>query len=538
MAAAEALVLELEPFRLYGPSEIVRRVTGFRPEERDEEPSLVGQAVLADLSTLVERLSEGLALRPDDRPQGALPVDAAAARLGVSLRTLVRYRSMGLLVHWIDFGAPLEGEIHGAGRRVGCFIESLERFRERRLGDAPRGRPRRQPLAESRRVEFLQSAQQILGVGPTSMRRTAVIVAARHGAEVRDVRAVLAASALAFPRARRRSRDDVRFACRAWRRGVDPARIAERLGRDHAACWRAVNAGRRAALHEVTLPLASPLPTFGHPDAAEVLLAPESVRRGLSVDRIPTDALALLAANPPAALPPRAGELDACRRLVAMRFLLWRAAQSIPMLDGSATGAALDRVETDLRNAWLLRRTLVAHALPSALGRIEAAIGGGLEQLPASVLVRMLRRAAIVTAQSLDAADSADAADGRLRVARHAAHTLERDLAATAPPALERRASAMLRPGDALLPEIETLVTPWIVVVPRPFAPVQVAALPAMHRRLLERRFGWSGELAATLAELARQERVAPSILQHRLHLAEFGGDAGSKAEAPLDRDP
>jgi len=248
-----------------------------------------------------------------------------------------------------------------------------------------------------------------------------------------------------------------------------------------------------------------------------VLLAPECVRRGLSAAREADDAIALLAGNRPVALPPRAGELDACRRLVAMRFLLWRAANGIAALPGTPTGAALDRIETDLRNAWLLRRSLVAHALPSVLGRIEATIGGRIDHLPAGALVRMMVRALAVTADSLDVADATDAAEGRLRVARHASLMMDLDLASSPPPALERRASAVHRPGAAPLGNPDAVTTRWFGLLPCPFAPPAIDRIEPAARERLERRHGWHGQLAMTVIELAQHERVAPSILQHRL---------------------
>lgn len=527
MLAAEALALELEPFELYGRAAITHRVTGFRSETPDEEPpALVGQALLTDLSSFVERLSERLQLRAESRPGGAVALDEAAARLGVSARSLLRYRSLGLVVHWIDFdraAASTAASRPHSSRRVGCFIASIERFRARRLGDTPRGRPRTAPLPDAQRHAVIASAERMTRDHPTSLRRAAAVVAAEHAISPRTAQALLRSSDLPFARPRRRRRDDVRFATRAWRIGIDPARIAERQGRDHAAGWRAVNAGRKAALRAMSLPTAPALPTFELTAADEVLLAPECVRRGLHAARFHRDGMALLAAHPPVALPPRAGDVDACRRLVGMRFLLWRAERGIAALHGPPTNAVLDRIETDLRNAWLLRRTLVVHALPSVLGRIEAAIGGRLGQASASVLATLLQRAFAVTAASLDSAEGLDAADGRLRVGRHAALLMDREMAQIAPTLSDRRpgaplrASAVHRAAEIPLPDPDAIIAPWFGDLPLPFAPPTIERVESRARSLLEARYGWSGSLAKTIIDLARMHRVAPSILQHRV---------------------
>ncbi|MBX3355478.1 MAG: hypothetical protein KF724_07240 [Phycisphaeraceae bacterium] len=528
MEAAEALAFDIEPISLLERGEIVRRITGFRPEARDDEPSLVGQAVLADLTTLIERLSEDLGLRASDRPGGAVTLVEAAERLGVSQRSLLRCREVGLLVHWIDFAeAPsFAGAARAAGagesasehRRVGCYVSLLDRFREKRLHLVPKARPRRgAPDAEMRR-EILKEAARLTererreGRALTLHRATG-LVADACGRDRLSVRRVLAESDFDFAKARKRSLDETRLAYRAWRRGVDPAQIARRLGRDHAACWRAINSGRRAALRSASIPTAPELPLFTHPQAAEVLLAPREVQGGLHATPEPRTALEFLEAHAPAALPPKSGDPQACRRLVAMRFLLWRARRSLMSLRGSPTGGELDEIETDLRNAWLLRRTLLAFALPLVLARAEAALGGRLPQLPSRQLVRAISRSVRLTASALDSADGVEAAEGRLRVARHAALIIDRDMAASPPPALDRRAAAVHTGMATPLPDIDLLASPWVLLLPHRFPPAGSAA----PSPLIECRFGWTGHLALTLAEQARQERLAPSLLQHRL---------------------
>jgi len=498
---------------LLAPAAVIRAVTGFRPEDASDDASLVGQAVLGDLATFIERVSEGLDLRADDRRGGAMPLDDAAQWLGVSERSLLRYRSLGLAVHWIDFGT--------GDRRVGCYLEVLERFRDRRLGAAPR-RARAATLTPAQRQAVVESARALPSDPPLPMARVASIVAAAHAIEPARVRRLLARSGLRFAARVRRGGGEVRLAYRAWRRNADPRAIAAHLGRDKAATWRAINAGRRAALRALSLPRVDPLPTFEHPEAAEVLLGPDAVRRGLRVRALPADGAALLKEFAPVALPSRAGEVDACRRLVAMRFLLWRARLGISLLRTAPTSHALDRIETDLRNAASLRRSLVAQALPAALGRLEASIGGALEALPPSRLAPALTRAVAITVASLDAADALDAAEGRLRTARHAALHMDRDLSLHPVESVDRRASrGPSAPPQAMAwPDLEAIIAPWSIAAPSFIECASAGAMPARATgagELLARRYGWNGEPALTVMELAKREGVAPSLLQRRL---------------------
>ncbi|MBM4112449.1 MAG: hypothetical protein FJ253_03595 [Phycisphaerae bacterium] len=400
---------------------------------------------------------------------------------------------------------------------MGCYLESLERFRSRRLADRPMRR-RASELSDEQRASMRTAAEQLARERPMALAEAISILAERQSLEPRRVRRFLASTDLPFGRRRRRAREDVRLAFRAWRRGIDPRRIARRIGRDKAATWRAVNAGRRAALRALSLPRVELLPTFELPMAEEVLLAPESIRHGLHSRPLPDESATLLERTPPISIVGRTGELDACRRLVAMRFLLWRASRGIAALPAAPTSHALDRIETDLRFACLLRRTLLVHCLPAALGRLEAMLRAPLASIAEHALASALRRVGAVTMAAIDAADSLEAAEARLRVARHAALVVDRELARSPIVALERRAIARVPGRTPPRVDLEALVEPW-----RDAAnswcrcAERAASLPRVERSLLERRFGWNGSPPLTVRELAREEAVSPSLLQRRL---------------------
>ena len=96
MDAAESLIGDLDPGRNYPADFILYRVTGFRSDTPTEPELLVGDAVVPDLVTLVQRLSREAELPEDYRDREALDLEDVRARLNISPRTMRRYRHQGL----------------------------------------------------------------------------------------------------------------------------------------------------------------------------------------------------------------------------------------------------------------------------------------------------------------------------------------------------------------------------------------------------------------------------------------------------------
>ena len=89
IASAERLCEELDPDRGYPEDWFIYRLTGYRPEI-SEPASLVGEALLGDLSALVERLSVAAGQTPEDAGEGALTIEGLCARWSVRRKTIAR----------------------------------------------------------------------------------------------------------------------------------------------------------------------------------------------------------------------------------------------------------------------------------------------------------------------------------------------------------------------------------------------------------------------------------------------------------------
>ncbi|QKK06937.1 MAG: hypothetical protein HND58_01360 [Planctomycetota bacterium] len=94
--APEALAGEIDGEVDYPADWVVFRVTGYRPEMADP-PLIGGEALLGDLSAVVERLCGAAKLSRTDLTEPSEPVAALAARWSVSIKTLARWRRRGLI---------------------------------------------------------------------------------------------------------------------------------------------------------------------------------------------------------------------------------------------------------------------------------------------------------------------------------------------------------------------------------------------------------------------------------------------------------
>ncbi len=443
MAACEALLEDLDPDERY-PEEFVRfRITGFRSDRAGAGVLIVGEALRADLATFVLRLSGESPPTPDDRPGGALSLEALALRLGVAVRTLQRWRGLGLVQHWIDFGAE--------GRRVGCFEESVRAFALRHPELIDRG-PRLTRLDAAERAAIVAAGEREArrGGSPSAIARRLAPRIGRSPEAIRQVLlahedALVAKGATPVRQLGERAR---RLIERAWRRGMPLREIATRLDRSEAAVHRQLAVRRRERLRALRLRWIE-LPTFELAEAESVILSAPAVRRGLRRLSGAEEAMALVTAlrgveregmpgrdgadgsrrakarRPPARRLARAPEAEgediraSADRSTADRstadratdertdalvgawnVLRRRAATAIAALPEVPRSTALDAIETDLRWATLVQQTLLAAALPEALRRIDAWAGRRVETLAADS-VRTLLHAAISTVSAV-----------------------------------------------------------------------------------------------------------------------------------------
>jgi hypothetical protein len=497
---------------------LMETVTGIRSRDADASATLVGAAVAMDLAALAMRFSSRVPLRPAELPGGAVTLAEAARQLGVSPRSLQRWRREGLACVRVATTR---------GTRSGLSGEALAWCREHLLGHV--AARRRDPVRRERLTQAVLREAAEGGSLHAVARRAASIA----GASVATARRAVAAAERkgSIERLGRRGSMHAarrQAAWRAWRRGVPLEALALALGRDPATALRAVRRERRDRLRALRLE-ARALPTFGRPDAEATLLAPRAVRLELPVDPWPGTAAGFLQRfriQPGHDRP----QLADAQRLVALRFLVWRAAAETHVLRGSDPGPAVDRVETLLRWAARLRLALVERALPGAIDRVRAMRGGRLQGLPPASMRRAIAAAVQAACRAVVHATDHELAMERPRLASLAALEVERGLAG----------AVWLRPGTAgreaeveLPANLRDRCVPWSPVVPLR-DDLAASALTLQHpgAALLVRRMGWDGKAPASPRQAAEAACLDVRVAARRTAEAfrALRGGAGPKA--------
>ena len=515
--AAERLVCQIEPDRLYPQDFVIYRITGYRPDLVPPAVALVGEALQVDLITLIQRLSASLDLRPQDAGRRAVGCRELARRLNVSAKTIQRYRKQGLVCHYVLFP---DGR-----KRLACFEDSLSRFRrsrERRIDRAAEfGR-----LSARDRQSIILEADRLHRLDGRTLNAAARGLAGRHGRAHETVRSILrrhdrGSARPIFDEPGPLAGRDIRLIYRAWRRGVGTARLARRFSKTRPTIHRAINRRRGDLLSGLELRVVK-LPTLDRDDAESVILSAPAVTGGLDevlgstdasgpegrLDRTATDALNLIEA---AHLAPDQDSHTEAALIGGYNLLKRRAGGMIARLGGRPASAALDFVETDLRWATLLKRRLVCLGLPSAVRAVEQTLHQPLAAQPSEEIRGLLRRAIEVTAECVEKIDP-----GRgQRLAHRCGFSMHRTLAVAAHRSVPRRAATRHRPGSISLQRPFGSLNPWQAWLElEPELAGLVGRLAAPGRDLVMLRYGLQGQPPLRAAELAGRFGLKDSAVE------------------------
>jgi AraC-like DNA-binding protein len=510
LEAAEQLVAEIDPGQIYPQEFVIFRITGYRPDRAGPPVSLVGAALVADLVTLIQRLSRSLDLASDGDDRTAITLEEAARRLNVSAKTLQRYRQQGLVCHYVVFPDGV--------KRLVCFEDSLERFESGHPGWVARA-------AAFSRVDaavqesIIQEARELSRSSVLSLNAAARRLAHRFGRAHETVRSILqrherrAAEPIFTERGPLRERD-VRLIHRADRWGVSSTVLARRFGKTRPTIHRAVNRRRAELLCGLDLEFVA-LPAMDHQDADSAILSVPAVTAGLD-RRLPRDdALALIEA----ALRAQPPDPDIEQALVGGYNLLKRRARNaIAALPEHPASNGLDEIETDLRWATLLKRRLVETGLPAAVGAVEQALHRPLVAQPSEEILTLIRLAVEVVAGSVE---THNPVRGR-RMARSCGFAMSKALAVRWKRPSTGRAGTRHPPGAVRMPDPFDSLNPWQPWLQlRPDLERFVAALQPPLGRLVALRYGLEGMRPLTVAELAEDSRGTASTVARLLAGAE-----------------
>lgn len=267
---AEELYWRVKANEDYPLDFVVFRITHYRPDSL-ELKTIPGRTLRHDLLRFVEELSATIEDGPDHFDPPPLTLKQLCEQLGVTTKTIQRYRRQGLFarrVLWPD------------GRRRLVFLpRSVERFLDSRGEEAKQSAKRFSRIDEPTQHELVSRARRLVARRPA----LTPFQVARHLSEKSDrsteaIRQLLLRHDRCDPRVAIFPRHvpplthkQQRVIHRAWRRGVSVSRLCRRFAKSRNAIYRAIHRRRAAAIRQLRLDYVAS-PTFKRPDAEQVIL--------------------------------------------------------------------------------------------------------------------------------------------------------------------------------------------------------------------------------------------------------------------------
>jgi hypothetical protein len=362
---AEQLHDEIDPAVNYPSDYIAYRITRYR-QPQQETVLLVGEAVQPDLRLIIDLLSQLDPPSVDDPPTER--PDAMAARLGVSRRTIHRWRHQGLRWRWVQADG-------GARPGIGFTRQAVAAFQARHPGRLQKA-SRFEHLSDAERSTILRRARRIAAVTDASLHQVAAHLARRVGRGNETIRLLLAQHDADHPDDRLFTDHTApltpkqqRVILRARRRGIPVGRLAERFHRHRATIYRVLHARRAAEAAAKRLSYVHS-PTFERADADAVLLRPGVAEQALAQAKTPAASMTGDLPEPLQKLYDQPRITDEAQRSLLLRYnyLKYKASIVRDALDRHQPRAAeLDRFDALIEEASHLRELLVRVNLPTVL---------------------------------------------------------------------------------------------------------------------------------------------------------------------------
>lgn len=497
---AERLLGEIDPASAYPEDWLVYRLTGYRAEI--EAPALLtGEALLADLPALIERLSDGARYTAEELRDSSLSPDALARRWRISRRTLERYRRLGLAARR---ARTSRGRV--CLRYMTAQAGVFER-RRRDLFERPRAAPR---VSGDERVRLHRAASKLRGIRGATLTAAAKLIARRHGRAVETIRRAVRraeqnSTERTFPEQRRLDAAARQAVLQALNRGEPPRAIAARFGRSRASIHRLANERRAELLRRLDLTVSDAAAGMNQDELEQQLVTPAA--RVLDPRPAPLDIPSFVGearrTRPPAA----PVERHRAAALHALRALAARGIARLPRFDPPA--ALLDEIETMLRWASRLTIELVRSQSGLILRSIEERAGAAFEKLDpreAAELHRLAFDTAIAAASSFDPFGREAGEGGRL--AAPTALELGRALARTTAASSSDESARRAAPFPARLADWTRRAAPWQQWLDPPAALIEAITqkgIPDSAREAVVARFGLDGSPPRTLAAVRRE---------------------------------
>ena len=507
ISLAELLLTGLETESEYPSEFVLWRLTGERGHVSEE--SIPGDELRRDLVVLIQRVSIHAPIPLAQIEDGAWDLHEASASIGVSIRTLQRWRDQGLVLQHVLFP---DGQ-----SRLAVTHASLARFREqspeRFLKATKFSR-----MNSQEEEQFVSATRDLIAQG-ASPNQAALQVASSSSRSHETIRQlirrrkgergpVMGAGGRISPKERR-------LVLKAWNRGLDPQLVAARLGRSRSAVRR-IGSEARADRLRLLRPVWLHLAAFENLEAERILLQAAQVVEAPEPARTEADPIQAILER---------GALDSellePLLLPAMHLQRCVVARLIDTLPRTPSVARLDLIETGLRRADILRLRIGRAVLGASLARLEQAEGESFEGFsPEQRLVRIAFCIEVVD-RMLDAFDPRARGELEPRLDRRVALETDKQIALR-----QRRGESTF---DSLnhqsghpLELVASLEPMRLILGLSPHLCARISRLSTPEQHLLHSRFGLESLRPQTIEELAEAAggsvRSISTRLQDSIH--------------------
>jgi len=392
----------IEPTKNYPIDFVVYRLTDRRVPPRDSV-MLVGEALKPDLRLMIDVLSRSIELPPDPDDPGETTAELAN-RLGVSTKTIGRWRDVGLRWRWV---------VREPGGKPGVLItrSALAAFENQSPGRVDAA-SRFTQMDEAQKHRLIMRASRLANAVDAPAQAILRHLSNRTGRSIEALRLLIAEhdkdhpnSAVFADRTGPLTQKQRRVIDRAYRRGVTVAAMCQRYRKARSTIYRVIHEARAERAYALPITLVDS-PMFDRADADEVLLRP--IKRAGKGRTLGAGALEGLPAAV-AAVYDRPIDSDSVTRslIVQYNFLKHRAKLAQDELRSEPVRAGdLDRFDELLGRADAVRGQVIAGMLPVVLSVVLRQVSGDGRPLDAALLA-MLDTVNAVLIEELDLFDTA-----------------------------------------------------------------------------------------------------------------------------------
>ena len=375
--AAEDFLHIIQPELDYPSDLLVYRLTAYRPRGHDIQP-LRGQSLRQDLQTLMLDLCESFDLPADAYAEPAYDLPGLAQHLGVSTKTVHRWRGLGLVARVLVLEVGKKKRIAFLDRSVRAFIASHDQAVARSV--------RFSLLDENERREILRRARRLAQRTTCRLNRISQHLSLRTGRSAETIRYTIRnhdrqnPAAAVFPRHTGRMDEPTRQDLyRRYRAGAAMGELMRHFGRTRGSIYRILNEMRALRLRQVEIDFMYN-PEFELSAAGECQTPPE----GATAMAGDADTGELLDAPTEHAL---------FRRFNLLKFQADRLAKALT--PARAHSAELDRIEAMLAEAQGIKNRIVQAnvRLVTSIAKRHARAGHDLPELVSDGNVVLMKAA-------------------------------------------------------------------------------------------------------------------------------------------------